>query len=226
MIEGTDSTQNACGQLHQHISVLPKFPIAGLPTTLPLDGVYFLFEKGELGHGMDRIVRIGSHTGQGNLAARLREHLTLNKDRSIFRKHIGRALLKRQNDPYAEIWEIDFTTREEREKKGHLRNESRQQEIEAAVSAYIEKNFRVCVISMPDADAAIELEELCIATVASCDECSASISWLGRAATHEKIRESGLWQIQHLNGSRHLTSEHLEEIRRGAHISIPGGSLI
>lgn len=30
---------------------------------IPKNGVYILFERNELGHGGDRIVRIGAHTG-------------------------------------------------------------------------------------------------------------------------------------------------------------------
>ena len=42
---------------------------------VPPNGVYVLFEMGEEGHGGERIVRIGTHTGQNNLAPRIREHL-------------------------------------------------------------------------------------------------------------------------------------------------------
>ena len=63
------------------------------------NGVYILFEKNESGHNGDRIVRIGSHTGNDNLVKRLEEHfLKENKDRSIFRKNIGRALLNKNSD--------------------------------------------------------------------------------------------------------------------------------
>ena len=36
------------------------------------------------------------------------------KDRSIFRKNIGRDLLNREKDPYLECWEADFTISAER----------------------------------------------------------------------------------------------------------------
>jgi hypothetical protein len=49
-----------------------------------------MFEAGESGHGTDRIVYVGTHTGPGNLPARLAEHFVReNKDRSIFRGNIG-----------------------------------------------------------------------------------------------------------------------------------------
>jgi len=57
-----------------------------------------------LAHSTDRIVRIGTHTGNNKLWFRLKEHLIENKDRSIFRKNIGRALLNKDNDCFIEHW--------------------------------------------------------------------------------------------------------------------------
>ena len=52
---------------------------------IPNNGVYILFERDEKAHGGDRIVRIGTHTGDSNLYNRLKEHfINENKDRSIF----------------------------------------------------------------------------------------------------------------------------------------------
>jgi hypothetical protein len=58
-----------------------------------------------------RIVRIGTHTGANQLCSRLKQHfLNEMKDRSIFRKNIGRCLLKQANDPFLEFWELDLTS--------------------------------------------------------------------------------------------------------------------
>jgi len=43
-------------------------------------------------------------------------HVNENKDRSIFRKNIGRALLDKNKDPYLKIWELDLTYRRNKEK--------------------------------------------------------------------------------------------------------------
>ena len=73
------------------------------------NGIYIVFEKGELYKKYDRIVRIGTHTSDGRLKARLKNHfITENKDDSIFRKNIGLALLSLADDPYAEIWRISI----------------------------------------------------------------------------------------------------------------------
>lgn len=99
---------NACARLHAAVRKLRMFPFPANPALLPPNGVYFLFEAGEIGHDGARIVRIGSHTGAGNLPSRLQEHTTANKDRSIFRKNIGRALLTKAMDSFLQQWELDL----------------------------------------------------------------------------------------------------------------------
>jgi len=94
-------------RIGEQLSQLFRFGQDGFPS----DGLYVLFEEGERGHGTDRIVRIGTHRGDGRLPLRLEEHfLKENKDRSIFRKNIGRALLARDGDEFLGQWEIDLTS--------------------------------------------------------------------------------------------------------------------
>ena len=38
---------------------------------LPKNGVYTLFEQGEMAHGGDRVVRVGTHAGANHLPSRL-----------------------------------------------------------------------------------------------------------------------------------------------------------
>lgn len=198
--------ENACLKLHLELNKLPKRTFADLRDKVPDNGVYFLFEKGEDSHGTERIVRVGSHTGKGNLAARLCEHVRLNKDRSIFRKHVGRALLGRDNDPYLDIWNLDFTERNARETCGHLIDRERQDQIETLVSRYIETRFTVSVLASGTSTEACKTEKLLIGTVSSCSTCVPSNEWLGKHA-HSRIAESGLWQMQHLYKSGLTESE-------------------
>ncbi|HEY2588745.1 MAG TPA: hypothetical protein VGI81_23585 [Tepidisphaeraceae bacterium] len=185
-------------ELHQLVRSLPSQAFPPDAKYIPLNGVYFVFERGERGHEGERIVRVGSHTGDGHLASRLAEHLTPNKDRSIFRKNIGRALLYRESDPYARVWELDFTKREIRDKYGHLRDLAKQEKIEAAVSEYIKDRFAVRVIGLSSCQLALDFEKLCIGTVSACPACIESDEWLGRHSSKPKIRSSGMWQEQHL----------------------------
>ena len=92
-----------------------KFPYA--KTTIPKNGVYVLFEKNEKAHETDRIVRIGTHTRDNRLFKRLREHfIKENKDRSIFRKNIGRAILNKKNDDFLEQWNWNLSTIDKKDK--------------------------------------------------------------------------------------------------------------
>lgn len=192
--------EEACTALHKAFNSLPHYSFAELNEIIPKDGIYLIFESGEEAHNGERVVRIGSHTGKGNLAIRLREHVRLNKDRSIFRKHIGRALLKRDNDPYLAVWNLDFTSKKAREEHGHRLDRAKQAVVEDAVSRYILSNLSIVLISAGDSAAACRLEELCIGTVSSCSICSPSKSWLGKYAD-PRIAQSGLWQIMHLYGA-------------------------
>ena len=105
-----------CNSLHHLFQERPlcRFPFE--PNDIPQNGIYILFEQGEVAHGTNRIVRVGTHTGDKQLRSRLEQHfIKENKDRSIFRKNIGRAILNRDQDPYLERWELDLTTRQAKE---------------------------------------------------------------------------------------------------------------
>ena len=62
-----------------------RFKYLDFLESAPLNGIYILFEKGEQENGLERVVRIGTHTGRNLLPARLKQHYEIeNKDRSIF----------------------------------------------------------------------------------------------------------------------------------------------
>ena len=63
-----------CQLIHQIFNQLEKFSFPFDNQKIPPDGIYILFEKGEKGHSLDRIVRIGTHTGSGQLPSRLQQH--------------------------------------------------------------------------------------------------------------------------------------------------------
>jgi hypothetical protein len=105
-----------CDKLHKWANARKSYDWCFDPKALPVNGIYIIFEKGESGHGANRIVRIGTHNGDKQLRPRLRQHfIQANKDRSIFRKNIGRAILHRTSDPFASDWEIDLTAKSARE---------------------------------------------------------------------------------------------------------------
>jgi len=194
-----ENTGDDCGKLHGLFSCQKRFEFPFDEDEIPNNGIYILFEKGELGHSGDRIVRVGTHTGENQLPSRLKQHfLNENKDRSIFRKNIGRALLNGSNDEFLEFWEIDLTTRDAKEKYSHLIDFDRQEQIEMQVSKYIRENFSFIVFAIDDVEKRLEIESKIISTISKCNTCKPSKNWLGLNSPKEKIRMSGLWLVNEL----------------------------
>lgn len=181
-----------CHTIHQWFNGMKKHSFPFSEQKIPKNGIYILFEKREFAHSTDRIVRIGTHTGKNKLPSRLKEHfVNENKDRSIFRKNIGRALLNKDNDPFIEQWNkkalppdsVDFI---------------KQEEIEKRVTKYIQENISFVAFQIENKSKMLELESRIISTVSLCDECKPSQNWLGLFSPVEKIRRSGLWLVNEL----------------------------
>ncbi|AKB36312.1 hypothetical protein MSSAC_1722 [Methanosarcina siciliae C2J] len=188
-----------CKQLHQWFNNLERISFPFDDRKIPRNGIYILFEKGETAHGMDRVVRIGTHKGKNQLRSRLKQHfIKENKDRSIFWKNIGRALLNRDKDPFLDQWEIDLTSRKAKKENAGLIDSKKQEETEKRVSQYIQKNFSFVVIEVEDQEKRLELESKIISTISLCDECGPSSDWLGLFSPKEKIRKNGLWLVNEL----------------------------
>jgi|Deesub1362A_J573_1020465.scaffolds.fasta_scaffold01036_13 hypothetical protein len=221
-----------CKWLHEVLEGLPlvKFPFE--IDSLPNNGIYFFYERGEFwGHGERklRIIRVGTHKGN-NFKSRISEHFLINEskmnfksnrpkpsDRSIFRKNIGRALLNKNSDPYLSIWEIDFTTVEKRMKFGDLRNIEKERLIEKEVTKIIREKFCFRFIIIDDEKLRIGsegLESLIIGTLAKCQQCKPSPLWLGNFSPKSQIRSSGLWVVQHLKSPEldYLEMKNIEEL--------------
>jgi len=208
-----------CKWFHEQLEQLPiiKFPF--ILEQLPENGIYFFYEDGEIwGHGgyKPRIVRIGTHK-DGNFRSRIKEHFLFDEskmnfnatksaphDRSIFRKNIGRALLNKEKDGYLEIWDVDFTYKEKRDKYGHLRDIQKEKKIESEVTRILRENFSfrfIIVNSQMKRMGANGLESSLIGTVAHCKLCRPSGNWLGSHSPKKQIKESGLWLVQHLEAN-------------------------
>ena len=190
---------NNCKILHEWFNSMPKLEFPFSEEDIPLNGIYVLFEKGEFAHNTNRIVRIGTHTGKNQLRSRLIQHfLNENKDRSIFRKNIGRALLNKNKDSFLDKWEIDLTSKKSKDKFFNKIDFEKQKEIEKRVSKYIQDNFSFVVFKIDDKEKRLEFESKIISTISLCEECKPSINWLGLYSPKEKIRRSGLWLVNEL----------------------------
>jgi len=188
-----------CHQLHILFNTLPRHRFPFEERAIPQNGLYILFEKGEYAHGVERIVRVGTHTGENQLRSRLEQHFVKeNKDRSIFRKNIGRAILQRAKDPFLKQWNWDLTTRKARERYSQMLDEEKQRQVEKSVTEYIQQNFSFVVFGVDDKEERLEWERKIISTVSWCEECRPSPNWLGLYSPKRKIRESGLWLVNEL----------------------------
>jgi hypothetical protein len=188
-----------CQSVHQLFAGLPQLRSPFDKAQIPMNGIYVLYEHGEVAHGVDRIVRIGTHTGANQLPSRLEQHfLKENKDRSIFRKNIGRALLNRGNDTFLSQWELDLTSSAAKKTHDSVIDLRKLAETEKRVSEYMQRNFRFVVFRIDNKAQRLEWESKMISTVSLCDECRPSPAWLGLYSPKEKIRESGLWLVNEL----------------------------
>ena len=213
------TSSDLCEWLHRSLDALLLFSYPFDPRTLPANGIYFFYEKGEhCNHEGERprIVRVGTHR-DGNFQSRIAEHflfderkMTFTQDqsapheRSIFRKHIGRALLSRVGDPYLTVWEMDFTTRESRERNRHVRDISKEVAVEREITQVLRANFSFRCIEVADQRLRMGsegLERALIGTLASCALCGPSAGWLGNYSPKPQIRKTGLWLIQHLKAA-------------------------
>ncbi len=206
-----------CEFLHAIFNSLKVHSFPFNENEIPKNGIYILFEKGELGHNTNRIV--GTHTGNNQLISRLKQHfLNENKDRSIFRKNIGRALLNKTKDAYLDVWEIDLTTKEAKGKFSKLIDSEKQKILEREITKYLQDNFSFVVFQVDDKNKRLELESKIISTVSKCKECKPSSTWLGLFSTKEKIREKGLWQVNEL-GKEQFSEKELDDLRESLKIN-------
>ena len=206
-------------RLHQLFNQQKRFsfPFQEKKDEIPSNGIYVIFEKGETFHGMDRITRVGTHTGEDQLFSRLNQHfLKENKNRSIFRKNIGRSLLHKENNPYSKEWEYDTTSREGKEKYAKLLNLELEKELEKRISTYIHENLSFVVFEVKTKEERLFWEERIIATLskaANQGEINPSDKWLGNFSPIEKIRNSGLWLVQGLD-KEGLTEDEFEKLKK------------
>jgi len=141
-----------------------------------------------------RTVQTGSYasgpTGDNQLRSRLRQHfLVENKDRSIFRKNIGRALLNSDGDPFLTFWELDLTSRTMKDKHGGI-DLDQQRGIELTVSKYIREHFSFVVVRLDEKSERLRLESKMISTVSLCDACVPSAQWLGLSSPIKKFAKA------------------------------------
>ena len=199
-------------EIYRLVAQLERQNHLALASDLPRNGIYLFFERGELvrleGETLDRIVRVGTHRGTGRFPGRIRQHygnrgsLGGQRNASVFRRHVGGALLQRDNpdDPRTGEW---------------LRQGgSSFIEVEEAVSKTLRENFSFVCFAVEQMSDRLSLERGLIALLALEQLQASSDAWLGRSAAAKEIRQSGLWNTQHTRGDPLTDTEgqHLREL--------------
>jgi len=203
-----------CEQLHKIFNSLKRISFPFNEEEIPFNGIYILFEKGEKAHDRDRIVRVGTHTGENQLRSRIKQHfIHENKDRSIFRKNIGRAILNKNKDDFIKQWEIDLTTKQAKDLFSKDIDFEKQKQIEKLVTKYIQDNFSFVVFRIDDKDERLKIESKIISSISLCDRCKQSLNWLGNYSPKEKIKESALWLVNELY-KEPFNHQELEELKK------------
>jgi hypothetical protein len=175
------------------------FPFKQFSKEIPNNGIYIIFEIGEKFENLDRIVRVGTHTGNNQLRSRLNQHFVKeNKNRSIFRKNIGRCILNKESSSYLNLWELDTTAKDEKEKNIKLIDRVFENKIEKQISTYIQTNFSFCVFQVNSKVDRLFWESKIVSTLAKESAIKPSANWLGNFSTKDKIKISGLWQVNEL----------------------------
>lgn len=181
---------------HSYITTSALTMISGIPK----NGIYVFFENGESFEGMDRIVRVGTHTGDNQLPSRLRQHLVNeNKNRSVFRKNIGRAILVKEKPDYLDIWDLDTTSRINKEKNISRVDQNFEAELEKKISEYMQKKLTFSVIEVNNKRDRLLYESKIASTLNKSQILTPSENWLGNHSPKEKINNSGLWQVNEIN---------------------------
>jgi len=192
-------------RIHELLELLPlhRYPIRR--QGLPSNGIYFFYEEGEVikidNRVIKRIVRVGTHREQGRFPGRILDHFHGNKNSSVFRRHLGAAILAKENphDPRLKEW---------------IKGTKPLKDIEEKVSKLLTEKFSFRYIRVDDRDERLELEERLISTVARFSPKYVSPNWLGRCSPSREIRESGLWNVEHVDSPKHIGPKQLARLKQ------------
>ena len=210
---------NKCFELHKLFNGMKRYNYKNIDTIPFNNGVYIFFGENEKYNGMDRIIRVGTDTGQNNLKSRMKQHfLKPNKDRSIFRKNIGRALLNKNNETELyNYWNLDLTSKEQKEKYFNPRLNEQCKKIENEITNYLCKNMEFVVFNLETKKDRLRFEEAIISTLYHSEDFIASKGWLGNYVPTNIIGNhvvnSRMWISQGIK-AKEITDEELEKLKR------------
>ena len=172
----------------------------------PSRGIYFFFENNEMRSNSDqmRVVRIGTHAvsrgSKSTLWSRLRTHRGTarglgNHRGSIFRLHAGHAIMARENISQCPHWGVGANAPKS------IKDSER--DVERKVSSYLGA-MGVLWLNVPDEPgpssqrAYLEKNLIGLLTTHVEQVDPPSSNWLGLSSPQERIRCSGLWNLDHV----------------------------
>jgi hypothetical protein len=174
----------------------------------PRQGVYFFCEDGEVrADGLRRVVRVGTHaltaTSMTTLWGRLRQHRGRlsgrnsgggNHRASVFRRHVGAALIRRNNLPEGLL--VSWLDRH----RPAGERASQEAQIEVQVSRYIgAMPFLWLAVPGRAERGYVERNSIALLSCLTGGLDLPTATWLGHYAPRPEIRNSGLWNIDHIN---------------------------
>ena len=87
-----------------------------------------------------------------------------------------------------------------------------EKEIEKMISNYVQTNLSFCVFQIETIDDRLFWESKIVSTLAKASDIKPSDKWLGNHSTKDKIKASGLWQVNELYNNA-LTETELEQLK-------------
>ena len=197
----------AMGQLARELGGPRRLRDSTRSSGWPPRGVYFFYEDGETrADGSGRVVRVGTHaltaTSKATLWGRLRQHRGQlagrnpgggNHRASVYRRHVGAALIQRRNSPDGLLASWLDRHRPPGERA------IQEAKVELEVSRYIGAMPFLWLSVADRADRGyIESNSIALLSRLTGGPDAPSASWLGRHAERAEIRESGLWNVEHV----------------------------
>lgn len=197
-------------RLYDLTMVLPRFNSETPSKHLVQNGIYLFYETGETilhrGEEVDRIVRVGTHKSENRFRKRVRQHYRNNKNGSVFRRHLGGALLAQNDpgDPRIPVWMKQKTPPD--------------RDVEAWVSSTLAERFTFSCFAVETERERLDLERGLIALLAQ-HASQHSDRWLGHWAVSPVVRRSSLWNTQQVDAGP-LTESEFERLERAIRLTL------
>lgn len=197
-----DLNEVSAEQIHIYVNSMPRYSYESLASIPFRNGIYIMFEQGESLYGVDRIVRVGTHVSEGRLVNRLVDHFNKeDKNGSIFRKNIGRALLNQRNDTYIRIWNLDTRKQDVYLAYKESINAEKESQLEREITEYIRKNITFTCIGANTEQDRLRFEEGLISALNHDPTFKPSLRWLGLSSPVDDIVKCGMWLRQGLDAA-------------------------